>query len=257
LLVPRLIPCLLLRDGGLVKTIKFSNPKYVGDPLNAVKIFNEKVVDELIVIDIDASVQQNEPDYNLISQIASECEMPLCYGGGVSTVEQIEHIISLGVEKVALSSAALSRPRLIHEASLRVGSQSIVLVLDIKRNRLRKSKFSVHINNGSKRISVDPLEFSLLAQNQGIGEIIINSIDRDGTLSGYDLDLIDHFYDKISVPLTVMGGASSYEDFKQLFSKYSIIGCAAGSFFVFKGKYRAVLIQYPDILTRLSMFKHS
>jgi imidazole glycerol-phosphate synthase subunit HisF len=241
---PRIIPCLLVHQGGLVKTRGFRDPKYVGDPLNAVRIFNEKEVDELIVVDIDATVLRREPDYKLIAQLAAECRMPLCYGGGVNTPEQAERIIGLGVEKVAISSAAIQRPSLITAAAERLGSQSIVVVMDVKKGRFT-GRYELHTHNGERGAGIDPVTFAQRAEEAGAGEIVLNSIDRDGQMKGYDLDLADKVRDVISLPLTILGGAGSFDDLAQLIRRFGVIGAAAGSLFVFKGKYRAVLINYP------------
>jgi cyclase len=245
MLRPRLIPCLLVHNGGLVKTIHFDDPKYVGDPINAVRIFNEKEVDELTVLDIDATVKGTEPDYQLISHLASECRMPLCYGGGVRSVAQIERIISLGVEKVAISAAAVENPSLIADSAARVGSQSVVVVIDVKKTgMLRRQEVVTH--NGSRRTGLQPVEFAKRVAELGAGEIVINSVDQDGEMKGYDLELVDQIRDAVHQPLTVLGGAGSLDDIKKLIDRYRIIGAAAGSLFVFKGKYRAVLINYPN-----------
>jgi cyclase len=240
----RIIPCLLVHNGGLVKTIRFSDAKYVGDPLNAVRIFNEKQVDELIVVDIDATVASREPDYGFIANLAAECRMPLCYGGGVKNVEQIERIVALGVEKVSLGSAAAYEPSLIEQAAQRVGSQSIVAVMDVKKCGLL-SRYEVFTHNGTKRVGRNPVEMARQLETLGVGEILLNSIDRDGTMKGYDLALIDSVRNAVRRPITVLGGASSYDNIRVLVDRYGAIGAAAGSLFVFKGKYRAVLIQYP------------
>lgn len=245
MLRPRIIPCLLVKNGGLVKTVNFANPKYVGDPINAVKIFNEKEVDELIVLDIDASTEHREPDYNMIEHLAEECRMPLCYGGGVKSVEQIKRIIGLGVEKVAISSAALENPAIVKEASERVGNQSVVVILDV-RKRIIGSKYAVFIHNGKTKTGKDPVVLATQMESLGAGEIVINSIDHDGMMKGYDLDLVEKVRESINVPLTVLGGAGSLHDMGQIINKYGTIGCAAGSLFVFKGVYRAVLINYPS-----------
>ena len=245
MLRPRLIPCLLVHNGGLVKTVHFGDPKYVGDPINAVRIFNEKEVDELTVLDIDATVKCAEPDYQLISHLASECRMPLCYGGGVRTVAQIERIISLGVEKVAISAAAVENPALIADAAARVGSQSVVVVIDVKKTgMLRRQEVVMH--NGSRRTGLQPVEFAKRVTELGAGEIVINSVDRDGEMKGYDLDLVEQIRQAVHLPLTVLGGAGSLDDIEKLIDRYGVIGAAAGSLFVFKGKYRAVLINYPN-----------
>lgn len=245
MLRPRIIPCLLLHKGGLYKTVGFGQPKYVGDPLNAVRIFNEKEVDELMVIDIDASRLGQEPDYKLIASLAMECRMPLCYGGGVKTAEQIDRIIGLGVEKVAIASAAVNSPDLIREATSRVGSQSVVAVIDVKKTGLFR-KYEVVTMNATHRTGLEPAAWAIKLQQLGVGEIILNSVDNDGDMKGYDFFLIDLVRNAISTPLTVVGGAGSMEDIRNLVSRYGIIGAAAGSHFLFKGKYRAVLINYPN-----------
>lgn len=245
MLRPRIIPCLLLHKGGLYKTVGFGQAKYVGDPLNAVRIFNEKEVDELMVIDIDASRLGVEPDYKLINSLAMECRMPLCYGGGVKTAEQINRIIGLGVEKVAIASAAVDSPDLIKEATSRVGSQSVVAVVDVKKTGLFR-QYEVVTMNATRRTGLEPAAWAANLQQLGVGEIILNSVDNDGEMKGYDFSLIDLVRNAISTPLTVVGGAGSIEDIRNLVSRYGIIGAAAGSHFVFKGKYRAVLINYPS-----------
>ena len=244
MLRPRIIPCLLIKNGGLVKTTKFEKPKYVGDPINAVKIFNEKEVDELIVLDIDATVKNVEPDYLMIKNLAEECRMPLCYGGGVKKLEQIERIISLGVEKVAISSAAVSNPELLTLAAKRVGNQSIVVVVDV--NVKEKDRYEIWTHNGRKRTGLQLLDFVKNLEIYGAGEIIVNSIDRDGTMGGYDCELIQAVWDATSLPVTALGGAGTLNDIEDLVNRFDYIGAAAGSLFVFKGQYRAVLISYPN-----------
>ncbi len=245
MLRPRIIPCLLVHNGGLVKTTKFGTPKYVGDPINAVRIFNEKEVDELVVLDIDASHLNKEPDYKMISHLAYECRMPLCYGGGVKTVDQLERIIGLGVEKVAISSAAVDRPTMISQAAQRVGSQSIVVVIDVKNTGLLR-KPEVFTLNATKRTGLNPVEFAREVAQLGAGEIVLNSVDRDGEMKGYDLELVEQVRKEVTIPLTVLGGAGCLDDMRKLILRHGVIGAAAGSLFVFKGKYRAVLINYPN-----------
>lgn len=245
MLHPRIIPCLLIHNKGLVKTVKFKNSKYVGDPLNAVKIFNEKEVDELMVLDIDASIKGHEPDYKLIQNIASECRMPLCYGGGIKTVEQAQRIFSLGVEKIAMSSVTIDNPSIISDLSERVGNQSVIVVLDVKKKFL-SNKYEIYTNNGLKNTGIDCVSFAKKCEQLGTGELVINSIDNDGMMKGYDLKLIEQIRENLNIPITVLGGAGSLEDIGDLISKQGIIGAAAGSLFVFKGKYKAVLINYPN-----------
>jgi cyclase len=245
MLRPRIIPCLLVKNHGLVKTVKFSDPKYVGDPINAVKIFNEKEVDELIVLNIDASVQNREPDYGMIRNLAAECRMPLCYGGGVKTVEQVEKIITLGVEKVAISSAAISSPELVAKAAEVVGDQSVVVVMDVKKTG-RDGKYKVWTHNAGKPTGQSPVDFAKQVETLSAGEVVINSIDRDGIMKGYDLDLVKEIREATILPMSVLGGAGSLKDIAALIYSFGIIGAAAGSLFVFKGIYRAVLINYPS-----------
>ena len=253
MLRPRIIPSLLIHDNGLVKTVNFKNPKYVGDPINAVKIFNEKVVDELAIFDIDATVLGKEPNYSLIERLASQSMMPLCYGGGVKTVEQAQRIFSLGIEKIALSSAVLHNPKLITEISDRVGAQSVIVVLDVKKKLL--GGYEVYTHNGKKATGINPFKFVEEAQKLGAGEIVINSIDKDGVMKGYDLDLIAKVREKISLPMTVLGGAGSLDDIEKVIDQHGVIGVAAGSLFVFKGPYKAVLINYPTQLEKNKIFK--
>jgi cyclase len=252
MLRPRVIPCLLVHKNGLVKTIGFSNPKYVGDPINTVKIFNEKLVDELMVLDIDASILGKDPDYKMIENIASESRMPLCYGGGIKTVEQAIKIIGLGIEKIAISSAAIEKIELITQIASAVGSQSVVVVIDIKVGR--SGKYEVWTHNG--RVNSGRLLHDLVidCQKAGCGEIVLNSIDNDGLMQGYNHYMVEHIWDFIEVPLTILGGAGSIKDINKLVKRFGIIGAAAGSMFVFQGIYRAVLISYPSLTERNQLF---
>jgi cyclase len=244
MLRPRIIPCLLVHKGGLVKTQQFKAPKYVGDPINAVKIFNEKEADELMVLDIDASVNGAEPDYKTIAHLAAECRMPLAYGGGVRSVEQARRIISLGVEKVSISAGAIDRPALISDIAGAIGRQSVVVVLDVRKKLL--GGHEVYTHNGKRAAGRSPLDLAREAESLGAGEIVVNSIDRDGEMKGYDLALAAKLRDAATVPITVLGGAGSLADIGKLITQCGIVGAAAGSLFVFKGPYRAVLINYPQ-----------
>ena len=245
MLYPRIIPCLLVKNKGLVKTINFKNPKYVGDPINAVRIFNEKEVDELIVLDIDATLEKRGPDYNMVENLAAECRMPLCYGGGITTSGQVQKIIQLGVEKVAISSSAIENENLLTEAAECMGNQSIVVVIDVKKNN-RDDKYEVWTHNGTKNTGKCPAAMAMNMERLGAGEIVINSIDNDGMMKGYDFALVEKIRNRINVPLTVLGGAGSLRDMGKLIKIYGTIGAAGGSLFVFKGVYRAVLINYPN-----------
>lgn len=255
MLHPRIIPCLLIQNKGLVKTVKFKDPKYVGDPINAVRIFNEKYVDELMVLDIDATVEGFEPDYRMISNLAGECRMPLCYGGGIKTVEQAQYIFSLGVEKIAISSIAIEKPELISDIAKKVGNQSVIVVLDTKK-RMFTNKYEIHTHNGNVKTGLDPVEFAQKAEKLGAGEIILNSIDQDGMMKGYDTNLVDEIRRQINIPMTILGGAGKLSDMGELIEKHGIIGAAAGSLFVFKGKYRAVLINYPNPTEKAEMISN-
>lgn len=244
MLRPRIIPCLLMSEGSLIKTINFKDPKYIGDPLNAVRIFNEKQVDELIILDIMATKNKRTPDFELIKGIAAECRMPLCYGGGVKTSDDIIRLISMGVEKVAICSAAIENPNLISEAASKVGSQSIVVVLDVKDDGISGAKVFSH--GGSIATGISPDRFAKMAEDAGAGEIFVNNIDRDGNLVGYDLKLLRSIRESHNLPMSVVGGAGSLSDISILIKEFGIIGASAGSLFVFKGKFKAVLVNYPD-----------
>jgi cyclase len=245
MLRPRIIPCLLVQDKGLVKTVRFKDPKYVGDPINAVKIFNEKEVDELTVLDISATKESRAPDYKMIENLAAECRMPLCYGGGIKTLDQAREISGLGVEKVAISSAALENPQLVSAMAEQIGNQSVVVIMDVRKRTLGR-KYEVWSHNATKNTKADPVEFARQLEALGVGEIVVNSIDQDGVMKGYDLTIARKIREAVSVPLTILGGAGSLDDIKRLVSEFGIIGASAGSLFVFKGVYRAVLINYPS-----------
>jgi cyclase len=239
----RIIPCLLLHQGGLVKTRRFQEPKYVGDPLNAVKIFNEKEVDELMFVDIDATAEGCPPNMPLLRSLAIESRMPLCYGGGVTYAEQAVSIVATGFEKVSISAAALARPALIKEMSEAIGAQSVVVTLDVKANRLFGGH-TIYTHNGKQKQKQPLIEFCQQAVELGAGEIVINCIDRDGEMGGYDLALARQIRSAIDSPMTMLGGAGSTEHMQALIDEVGVVGAAAGSFFVFKGQYRAVLINY-------------
>lgn len=253
MLRPRLIPCLLISDGGLVKTLKFQEGKYVGDPLNAVRIFNEKECDELIVLDITATKQRREPNYSMIEKLAAECRMPLSYGGGIATVAQAERIIGLGVEKVSFGTAAVETPEVLSETASRVGTQSVVGVIDVKRTGFRR-RHEVVVRNAGKSTGSDPAVFAKTLERLGAGEILLNNVDLDGTMTGYDLDLATRVAGATAVPTTVLGGAGTLDDVAELLSRLPIVGAGAGSLFVFKGRYKAVLINYPDRASKSALF---
>ena len=243
MLKPRLIPSLLIEDGLVVKTIKFKNARYIGDPINTVNIFNKKEVDEICIFDISTTRNNLEPNYKLIETIASQSRMPICYGGGIKTVEQAQKIFNLGVEKIALSSILFTNIDLVNEISQQVGSQSVVLVIDVKKKLL--GDYEIFINNGTKSTKIDLVDFLKKIKDLQFGEIIINNIDLDGTEKGYDFGLIRKVFQYTSKPVTILGGAGSLEDVKKIYKEFKIIGAAAGSLFIYKGKLKAVLINYP------------
>jgi cyclase len=248
---PRIIPCLLIHQRGLVKTIGFGESTYVGDPINAVKIFNEKEADELIVLDIDATVENREPNYQVIGHLAAECRMPLCYGGGIRTVEQAKRIVGLGVEKIAVGAGAIELPNLVSSVANTVGTQSVVVVADVRHTAATSNPgYILCSHNGKRQHQEPPIAFVKRMQAAGAGEILVNSIDHDGRMNGYDLEFARAVRCELSVPLTILGGAGSLADIQQLFAVCGVVGAAAGSLFVFKGKYRAVLISYPDAIRR-------
>ena len=256
MLRPRVIPCLLVHEGGLVKTVGFKAPKYVGDPINAVKIFNEKEADELVVLDIDATVNGAEPDYRMIANLAAECRMPLCYGGGVRSAAQAKKIVALGVEKVALSAAAIDAPNLITQIADEIGRQSVVVVLDVKKRMLSK-EYDVFTHNGKKNTKRSVIEVATQVEALGVGEIVINSIDNDGQMKGYDLALAKQIRDAVTIPITFLGGAGSLDDIGALIRTCGVVGASAGSLFVFKGVYKAVLNNYPNVVQRDALLQSS
>lgn len=239
----RVIPVLLIQQGGLVKSVKFKNHKYVGDPINAVKIFNEKEVDEIVLLDISATVEKRGPNIQQIQEIASEAFMPLGYGGGISTLEQIKSLISAGVEKVILNSSAYDRIQLVTEGANYVGSQSIVVSIDVKKNLW--GKYKVYVNNGTRNTNEDPVSYAKKMESAGAGELVIMSIDRDGTFLGYDEELIQMVSNAVSIPVVAIGGASSLDDFAKAIRR-GASAVAAGSLFVFQRPHLAVLISYPS-----------
>lgn len=240
----RVIPVLLLRGQGLVKTTKFRDPKYVGDPINAVRIFNEKEVDELAILDISATAEARDPPFDLLQDIAGEAFMPMAYGGGLNSIEQIRRIFSLGFEKVIINSASFRNMGLISEAASIFGSQSIVCSVDLKKNWLGQAELVSQ--SGKKRERVGLRQHLMAAEKAGAGEILVNSVDRDGTMSGYDLNIIRQVADTVSVPVIACGGAGSIDHFADAIKIGGASAVAAGSLFVFVGPHRAVLINYPD-----------
>lgn len=239
----RVIPCLLLQNGGLVKSVKFKDHKYVGDPINTVKIFNEKEADELAIVDISATAENRAPDYDLISGIVSEAFMPVAYGGGVNKLEQVKEIFNSGVEKIILNKVTHTNPQLISLSANLFGSQSIVVSMDVKKTLFKG--YRIYTDNGQVNTGLDPVLFAKKVSSLGAGEILLNSIDRDGTYKGYDQELISMVAHAVSIPVTAVGGAGSLDDFK-IAQQSGASAVGAGSMFVFKRPHQAVLISYPS-----------
>lgn len=240
----RVIPVLLLKGNGLVKGRKFKKHKYVGDPINAVKIFNDKEVDELVFLDIDATSSSKGPNFELLEDIASEAFIPFAYGGGVTDVDQVSKLFKLGVEKVILNTAAYQEKGLIKELSNQFGSQSIVVSIDVKKNIW--GKYEVYIKNGKQKIGKDPVTYAKYLEAEGAGELIVSSIDNDGVRSGYDILLLKSVANEVNIPVVALGGAGTLDDFKEVVTKAQVSAVAAGDMFVFNGKHKAVLITYPS-----------
>jgi cyclase len=244
MLKTRVMPCLLLRNGALVKTIKFDKFNYIGDPINAVRIYNEKEVDELIFLDITATLEKRKPNFKLVSEIASECFMPLAYGGGVRTIEDLMELFKIGVEKVVINSYAAENSEFITEAANLFGSQSIIVSIDLKKNSL--GQYQVYTNSGKKKTDFHPVEYAIRMQEKGAGEIFLTSIDRDGTWEGYDIDLIRQITEDISIPVIASGGAGKIDDLLKAVQVGGASAVAAGSMFVYQGKDLGVLIKFPQ-----------
>lgn len=243
MLKTRVMPCLLLRGAGLVKTAGFKAPKYIGDPINAIKVFNDKEVDELILLDISATREGRGPAFSTIAEVASECFMPLAYGGGIRSVEDARRILKMGVEKVVFNSTCWRDPSVIVEASREFGSQAVVASIDVRRRLF--GRYEVYVDGGTRATGIDPVEFARRMEGLGAGEILLTSIDRDGTMEGYDLELVRKVASSVSVPLIASGGAGSVRDFG-LAIREGAAAVSAGAMFVFHGPHRAVLITYPS-----------
>ncbi|THU41525.1 glycosyl amidation-associated protein WbuZ [Niastella caeni] len=248
----RVIPVLLLKGEGLVKSVQFKNHKYVGDPINAVKIFNEKEVDELALIDISATREGKKPDLNKIAEIAGEAFMPLSYGGGITDIKEVKDILFNGIEKVIINKSAFTQPSFISRIAERFGSQSVVVSIDVKKNVW--GKYNVYINNGTENTKKNPVDYACECEKLGAGEILLNVIERDGTYKGFDIDIVQQISRAVNIPVVACGGAGSLTDFKQAIVEGGASAVAAGSMFVFQRPHNAVLISYPsqtDLMTQL------
>ena len=240
---PRIIPVLLVDDRDMIKTVNFNNPTYLGDPVNAVKIFNRKEIDELSILDISASKNHKEPDFELLADIASEAFMPLSYGGGITTLEQVKRLLAIGYEKVVINTALVENPQLVKEAVEFAGGQSVVASIDAKKDF---QGYCCVIRDGRENIKIEPAELAKRAEKYGVGEILINSVDRDGMMDGYDISLVKSIVENVSVPVTACGGAGGIEDLKRVIEQGKAHAAAAGSMFVYYGKLKAVLITAPS-----------
>ncbi len=252
MLKTRVIPVLLLKDRGLVKTRNFKNPTYLGDPKNIVRLFNDKEVDELVILDITATKKQRPPDFQFLKELAVECFMPVCYGGGINHSDDIKKLFALGIEKVAINSYAFENPGFIKEIATVFGSQSIVVSIDVKKNLFGHDY--CFTRSGSKNTHIEPDVFARHMAENGAGELLINSINADGTMSGYDLPMIKKITASVSIPVIACGGAGSLDDFRAVVLHAGAAAAAAGSFFVFQGIHRAVLISYPPYAQLEALF---
>jgi cyclase len=239
----RIIPCLLLHEDGFYKTTKFKNPVYLGDPINILKIFNEKEVDEIVVLDISVGRQGKKPNFDLLADMATECFMPLAYGGGVASVDDMAQLFQIGFEKVVLNTKALEMPALIEEGARRYGSQSIVVCIDVRKNFF--GRYEVVSHSGTRKWKVEPAAWAAEMEKRGAGEIIVNSVTQDGTMGGYDLELTRMVACSVGVPVIASGGAGSVADFAAAIKQGNASACAAGAMFVFQGRHRAVLVNVP------------
>ena len=240
---PRVIPVLLLKGQGLVKTVKFKEPKYLGDPINIVRIFNDKEVDELVLLDITATPEKRGPQFDLLKNIASEAFIPLAYGGGIRSMDDVRKLLSIGIEKLIMNTSAVETPSLVREVADHAGSQAAVVSMDVKRGLL--GKYEVFTHCGQKKTGLDPVKHAIEMERMGVGEILINSIDRDGTMQGYDVELVRKVADAVSVPVVACGGAGNLSHVSEVIKQGHASAAAAGSIFVFQGPLRGVLISYP------------
>lgn len=241
---PRIIPCLLLKGHGLVKSVKFKDYRYIGDPINAVKIFNEKKADELVFLDVFASKENRSISLDLVKKLGDECHMPFTVGGGGNSLKTIQELIQAGAEKVSINAKAVLDPDFVHQASSEFGSSTIVISMDVKKKRFGPER--VHINNGSKSTKYSPVEFAQLMQEKGAGELLVNSVEKDGTMEGYSLDLIRRVSEAVDIPVIACGGAGQVSDLSRVVIEGNASAAAAGSLFVYHGPRKAVLINLPE-----------
>ncbi|HPG38224.1 MAG TPA: AglZ/HisF2 family acetamidino modification protein [bacterium] len=250
---PRVIPCLLLKNSGLVKSIQFKNHRYIGDPINAVKLFNDHKADELVFLDITATNEKKHIPLDLVQKLGEECNMPFTVGGGIQSIEEIKAILSAGAEKVCINTQAIKNPDFIRQAADTFGSSTIVVSIDVKKNMW--GKYEIYSNSGTKKTGLEPLAFALNMEKMGAGEILINSIDLDGTMSGYDLNIIYKICKNLSVPVIACGGAGKLADLRDANKIGKASAVAAGSLFVYHGPRKAVLISFPSRQELIELFK--
>lgn len=250
MLIPRVMPCLLKKGSALVKTIKFKDENYIGDPINTIKIYNDLEADELVLLDILATREKRKPPFDFIAQVASECFMPMTYGGGIREIDDMRRIFNLGVEKIVICTHAVDELLFIKQAAELFGSQSVVVSIDVKKNW---GKYEVYIEGGTNPTKLDPVKFAVMMEQMGAGEIFLNSIDKDGAMEGYDLELIQRVASAVNVPLIACGGAGRIEDLGEAI-KAGASAVAAGSLFVYQGKNRSVLINFPSHSELQEMF---
>ena len=244
MLFKRVIPCLLLKNGALVKTVCFKNEKYIGDPINTVRIYNQKEVDELIFLDITATANGNKPPFKLIQHISQECFMPFSYGGGIRSLDDVKKLFSLGVEKVAINSMAMEDYNFITQISQIYGVQSIIVSMDVKKDLW--GKYKIYIKNGKRKTKLTPVQHAKIAEEHGAGEILLTSIERDGMMQGYDISLVKEVANSVSIPVVACGGAGCVEDFEKVISQGNASAVAAGSLFVYQNANKAVLVNFPN-----------
>jgi len=252
MLIPRVMPCLLVKNGRLVKTVRFRKPSYVGDPVNAIKIYNDKEVDELIILDIAATVEKRKPNFDLIREVADECFMPVCYGGGVSSIDEMKMFFGLGIEKVSINTHSFNNPDLIYQSAKVFGSQSIIVSIDVKKNIFGKYRICTH--SGTKASTIDVIDYAQMVEKLGAGEILLNPIDRDGTWDGFDLDLINMVTDVVNVPVIALGGAGNLSDIADAVHRGGASAVAIGSMAVYQAKNLGVLVNFPSREKLINIF---
>ena len=244
MLQTRIIPCLLLKDDSLVKTVNFKKPAYIGDPVNTARIFNELEVDELVLLDISATNNNRKPDFKILSELANECFMPLAYGGGINNFEDAKKIFKIGIEKIIINSAAFTSPTIIPELADHFGNQAIVASIDVKKNMF--GKYQVFSNSGTKKQKVDPVTWAQELERLGAGEILLTAIHQEGTWTGFDINIIEKISNAVSIPVIANGGASSIEDIEKAVKQGCASAVSLGSMVVYQNKGMGVLVNFPN-----------